>query len=236
MWRKRIVSCFFHTHKHLRMAAKGNRESVSFPSSSSSSSSGGKTQAVVRIWFRDVDLIKFKTIVVTNTTSVFGMRSDLIRKSMKGLTEAEKELCMDKLLNFQVYVQHPNKNEELITDETLWKYIVSKQQDQHFIFKPLQPEDVAQIQRMKSARPKFGQAADALEMDCSGPVFAMPLDVIMLDQGKGYIPFVVQKSLEFLEKHCSLFFLDVFSLNILSSSYRGSLHSIRKCCCCSRIN
>jgi hypothetical protein len=183
------------------MAAKGNRDSVSFPSSSSSSSSG-KAQAVVRIWFRDVDLIKFKTIVVTNTTSVFGMRSDLIRKSMKGLTEAEKELCMDKLLNFQVYVQHPNKSEELITDETLWKYITSKQQDQHFIFKPLQPEDVAQIQRMKSAPPKFGQTADAMEMDCSGPVFSMPLDVIMLDQGKGYIPFVVQKSLEFLEKYC----------------------------------
>ena len=167
---------------------------------------GEKAQAVVRIWFRDVELIKFKTIVITNTTSVFAMRSDLIRKSMKGLTEDEKEKCMDKLLNFQVYVQHPNKSEELITDESLWKYIVSKQPDQHFIFKPLHPDDVAQIQRMKSAPPKFGHNAGAMEMDCSGPVFSMPLDVIMLDQGKGFIPFVVQKAIDFLDQNCLFFF------------------------------
>ena len=39
-------------------------------------------------------------------------------------------------------------------------------------------------------------------MDCSGPVFSMPLDIIMLDQGKGFIPFIAQKSIEFLEMHC----------------------------------
>lgn len=127
------------------MSRSGSVSSAT-PRGLASSSRQNISQAVVRIWFRDVDLIKFKTIVVTKNTSVFAMRSDLIRKSMKGLTEEEKEECMDKLLNFQVYIQRANKTEELVTDDTLWKLIISKVPDEHFIFKPLHPDDVAQVE------------------------------------------------------------------------------------------
>ena len=44
-------------------------------------------------------------------------------------------------------------------------------------------------------------------MDCSGPVFGMPLDVIMMDQGKGHAPFVVLKTVDFLMNHCMLLLL-----------------------------
>ena len=63
---------------------------------------------------------------------------------------------------------------------------------------------------MKSAPPKFGKGgfgAEAPEMDCSGPVFGMPLDVIMMDQGKGHVPFVVLKTVDFLMNFCMFFFL-----------------------------
>ena len=50
--------------------------------------------------------------------------------------------------------------------------------------------------------PSFFSSPDTIEMDCSGPVFSMPLNVVMLDQGKGFIPFVVQKAIKFLDEHC----------------------------------
>ena len=55
--------------------------------------------------------------------------------------------------------------------------------DEDFIFKQVHPDDIAKVQKMKSVPPKFGQVGgNEVEMDCSGPVFGMPLDVIMIDQ------------------------------------------------------
>eukprot|EP00009_Paramoeba_aestuarina_P006555 CAMPEP_0201508824 /NCGR_PEP_ID=MMETSP0161_2-20130828/2054_1 /ASSEMBLY_ACC=CAM_ASM_000251 /TAXON_ID=180227 /ORGANISM="Neoparamoeba aestuarina, Strain SoJaBio B1-5/56/2" /LENGTH=643 /DNA_ID=CAMNT_0047903595 /DNA_START=39 /DNA_END=1970 /DNA_ORIENTATION=- len=161
---------------------------------------GGVEQKVVRVHFVGVEFIMFKAIPVTNKMSVFNMRSDLIRKSMKGLTENEKEKCMDRLITFQIYLRRANKIEELVTDDKLWKMVSSSTEEEQFIFKNVEPDDVAIVQKMKSQPPKFGKAGfgEEIDMDCSGPVFGMPLDVIMMDQGKGHVPFVVLKTVDFL--------------------------------------
>ena len=56
------------------------------------------------------------------------------RKSMKGLTENEKEKCMDRLITFQIYLRRESKLEEIVTDEKLWPMVTSLKEGESFVF------------------------------------------------------------------------------------------------------
>eukprot|EP00007_Cunea_sp_BSH-02190019_P005895 CAMPEP_0174243722 /NCGR_PEP_ID=MMETSP0417-20130205/32598_1 /TAXON_ID=242541 /ORGANISM="Mayorella sp, Strain BSH-02190019" /LENGTH=787 /DNA_ID=CAMNT_0015323291 /DNA_START=166 /DNA_END=2526 /DNA_ORIENTATION=+ len=70
---------------------------------------------------------------------------------------------------------------------------------------PINPLSASVPAERSGTRPvAFGTAMQPKAKVCEGPVFRMPLEVVMRDQGRGYIPYVVEKCLNFLVAHMGM--------------------------------
>eukprot|EP00010_Vexillifera_abyssalis_P007815 CAMPEP_0201544394 /NCGR_PEP_ID=MMETSP0173_2-20130828/1000_1 /ASSEMBLY_ACC=CAM_ASM_000268 /TAXON_ID=218659 /ORGANISM="Vexillifera sp., Strain DIVA3 564/2" /LENGTH=739 /DNA_ID=CAMNT_0047952489 /DNA_START=9 /DNA_END=2228 /DNA_ORIENTATION=+ len=171
---------------------------------SADSSSSSTEKVIFRIYTEETDALKdlglassFRTLVGTREVTAQEVRDNFVKNISKGLESdvvKKIESCCETLY---LVSEDGKTTAEFKPDSKLWPVLQSL------------PKVVGQklLCSCSQVRAKGGSITitkknlSAFSQMCQGPIFDMPLSVIMADQGSGYLPWLVEKCIAYLSVH-----------------------------------
>jgi RhoGAP domain/Protein kinase domain len=155
----------------------------------------------------------FRTLVATRDSQAIEIVQNFVRTLAKGLEAAQVTELESLCSNLYLVTADGKTTAEFKADSKLWPVLQSLPKERgtklmcsNETLRAKQRSFVEKSKKRRSTNRPFTRM-------CQGPVFDMPLPVIMEDQGSGYLPWLVEKCVTYLSAH-----LDVEGLFRLSGS------------------